>query len=148
MNPETLYTYALTLFGIPYQWGGNGPWVSGDYGFDCSGFIQHLLKKAKVTLPPGDYTADGLHKYFKGRACPYVGQGALAFFGTSDRTSHVGLMINSQIMISAAGGGPSCVNHNTANRMCASVKIQPVAWWKAPPLLECLMPSYPDIRVP
>lgn len=137
MKLDDIYDFALSLYGVPYQWGGDGR----GYGFDCSGYVQHILKFAKLD-PPGDQTAHGLYLHFKKEGYPVRAKGALAFFGTEDRCSHVGWMIDDKVMISAAGGGSNCRSLHIAKSLNASIKIQPVSWYKTPPFLGAYMPWY------
>lgn len=141
MTLQELYEFALSYYGVPYQWGGDGPLGMDKYGFDCSGFVQCILKKANVD-PPGDQTAHDLYLYFKKNGYPAVVRGSLAFFGSEDRVSHVGWMIDNKIMISAAGGGPAIRARKIAIYNNASVKIQPISYYKVPALVGCYSPHY------
>ena len=126
MTLDDIYNYALTFYGIPYEWGGDGR----NYGYDCSGYVQKILQFAKID-PPGDQTAQNLYHYFSVKGTPLRARGSIAFFGTPERCSHVGWMIDDKIMINAAGGGSN-----------SYVKIQPIAWYKTPPFLGAWMPKY------
>lgn len=135
MDVDKLYDYALTLWGKPYIWGGEGP-----VGYDCSGFVQALLKAARVH-PPTDLTAEGLYLYYKanGLELSSPGRGALVFFG-APRINHVGWMIDSRILISAAGGNRHCTTVEYAQKINASVKIQPLSHYRSP--VGFLLPKY------
>lgn len=135
---QGLYDYALTFFGMPYQWGGGSR--SSDFGIDCSGLVQKLLAYAKCD-PAGDQTADDLYHYFMGNGIQNAfGIGALAFFGTTSRIHHVGFALDPKIMISASGGGRHVTTRDTAKRLGASVKIEPIR--SRMDFVVCLMPNY------
>lgn len=146
---DELYEYALSFYGIPYQWGGEGPEAGfpignqrhGSFGYDCSGLVQVILSKVGADLP-GDQTAHALYQYFKTNGTEGKQRGALAFFGTAERASHVGWMFDHKIMISAAGGGSWCTNPTIAKTRNAAVKIQPIEIYKAPPFLGAWSPHY------
>lgn len=144
MTVDNLYSYALSLYGIPYQWGGNGPdhYKLSNYGFDCSGFVLHLLEKMQLDLK-GIRTSAHLYAKF-GFATERSNQrGALAFFGINGFAHHVGWMIDDKIMISAAGGDEKCNTQSKAKLFDAYVKIQPIAWYKVPQFMGAFMPDYP-----
>ncbi len=124
---DALYRYALSFYGMPYEYGGDG--IRG-YGIDCSGLIQRIL--APVGLDPaGDQTAHSLYLHFN--SCPKAQKrGSLAFFGNRDRISHVGWMIDELSMISAAGGGINCSTLAISKALHANVKLQPVSWYHVP----------------
>lgn len=135
--------FALSLYGIPYEWGGSGPTKARvGYGYDCSGFVQAVLKFAGVFLPY-DMSAENLRQYFKGNGVPVDPRvAALAFFGTDEKATHVGFMLSNKIMISAAGGGAHVTTPIIAKWRDAYIKIQPISWYRAPAFMGCLMPFY------
>lgn len=143
MTMDDLYDYALDSFGVPYEWGGEGPGNGGAYGFDCSGFVGRLLKRAGCYPGTARLNAEELYEFFSKSGTPHRSLGALAFFGTPGRVSHVGWMLDEKVMISAAGGGSHVTSVPSAKMVNASVKIQPVKWYAVPPLLGCFMPTYP-----
>lgn len=140
-----VYYHALSFFGTPYQWGGQGNGFEGSYGFDCSGYVRHILAYAGVQLPhPENMNAHNLYLYFQAKGINSLrGMGTLAFFGDPEEVSHVGWMIDDRIMLSSAGGGSNCTSLIVAKHTGAGIKIQPLAWYKFPALVACYTPSYP-----
>jgi cell wall-associated NlpC family hydrolase len=131
--------YALTFFGLPYVWGGDGtPSFFG--GYDCSGLVQRILGYAGVD-PKGDQSADGLYRHFlKNGLANCFGIGALAFFGNPEHIHHVGWCLDKKVMINASGGGSHIKTVEIAKRMNASVKIEPIHFRKD--FVACIMPFY------
>ena len=43
---ETIIELAISLLGVPYLWGGRS-----SFGYDCSGFVQMVLKTAGIDIP-------------------------------------------------------------------------------------------------
>jgi len=75
---------ALSLGGTPYKWGGTTP-----DGFDCSGFVQYVFKKAiGMNLPR---TADEMYDKCKIISPSERETGDLMFFTSGGRISHVGI---------------------------------------------------------
>jgi cell wall-associated NlpC family hydrolase len=81
---------ALSLRGRPYKKTAKGP-----DAFDCSGFVQYVYKKAKITLPPS--TADQ-SRIGQKIALNDVSPGDLVFF-RSFKVFHVGIMLNKKEFI-------------------------------------------------
>lgn len=118
---KDVYLYALEFYGKPYIWGGEGP-----IGYDCSGFIQAVLRKFELD-PKGDQTADGLYRYFlENGELNQKGIGSLVFFGKLDRVVHLGFCIDPYIMIHAGGGSPNIRTVVEAKKAEAFIKIQPI----------------------
>ena len=135
---QDLYEYALSFFGYPYIWGGDGQ-DRYQNGYDCSGLVQKILGLAGVD-PDGDQTAHSLYEHFLNNGTNTQGLGSLAFFGTKERIIHVGFCLDNKIMINASGGGSHCRTAIDAKRLNASVKIEPIAWRKN--LVAVIMPRY------
>lgn len=99
-SAQELGTRALSLLGIHYRYGGNSP----DTGFDCSGFVRHVV---------GDVL--GLRLPRSARDISQVGApvtkdelqpGDLVFFNTLRRTfSHVGIYLGDHRFVHAPARG-------------------------------------------
>lgn len=99
-----LVDYAKSFLGIPYVWGGNNPFT----GWDCSGFVQWVLKAADVD-PKGDQTAQALRDHFvqSSAGIPHdqPSAGCLIFYGKGrENISHVAFCMDSRWVIEAGGG--------------------------------------------
>ncbi len=46
-QPDQIVSFAKTLMGTPYRYGSTDPSV----GFDCSGFITHVFRNFKISVP-------------------------------------------------------------------------------------------------
>ncbi|MCL6518120.1 MAG: C40 family peptidase [Alicyclobacillus sp.] len=84
---------ALSLVGARYVWGGTGP-----DGFDCSGFVQYVYRKAGVFIPRTSY-----QQFEVGRAIGWsaLRPGDLMFFDTSGGPSHVAVYVGNGLMVQA-----------------------------------------------
>lgn len=132
---ELLRDYALTFSGTPYIWGGDD-----FYGYDCSGFVQELMW-AVGELDRKDRTANELYTYYLENG--FIEEptlGALAFFGSSDRVSHVAFCLDSKLMIEAADGGKAVSNPIEAQKANAFIKIRPISSRKD--LVAIIFPKY------
>jgi len=91
---KSLTRSALRFLGTPYVFGG----TSG-YGFDCSGYVQHVYAMLGVHLPR---TADA--QYYSGRrTVGGVKAGDLVFFQTYEPgPSHVGIYIGNGHFVHAS----------------------------------------------
>ena len=102
---QKIASYAQDFIGVPYVWGGSSP-----SGFDCSGFVQYVMRSCGYTVGRGTDA-----QYFNGDGT-YVSKDALVpgdmifFFGTYDTTgtSHVGIYIGDGQYIHASSAG-GCV---------------------------------------
>jgi len=116
-----MLTYAQSLLGAPYIWGGNGPF------FDCSGFVQEVLASVGVD-PAGDQTAQALYDTCKAREWPsQFAHGSLLFYGKSrDKITHVAILLNDSLMIEAGGGDSSTLTLEDAIKKGAMVRQRPI----------------------
>lgn len=137
---KTLVAYALSHVGLPYIWGGD----DSVGGYDCSGFVQELLASVGQD-PPGDQTAHGLYLYFKGQGVPegFEKLGGLAFYGSTDRITHVGMVIARFRIIEAGGGNHRTKTRDDAIKQNAYIRIRPVNYRSD--LVTILHPRYANI---
>jgi len=95
-------TSALNMIGIFYRQGGDTP----DAGFDCSGFVRYVFKRALgFTLPRRavDMSRVGKRVYLKD-----LKPGDLVFFDTTHQTfSHVGIYIGGGKFVHSPSTGQS-----------------------------------------
>lgn len=91
---DKLVANSKQYLGVPYMWGGSTP-----SGFDCSGFVQYLLKKQQVSVPR---TADGMRSS-TGTSVFSPKPGDLVFFSSTQKApaNHVGIYIGNGKFISA-----------------------------------------------
>jgi cell wall-associated NlpC family hydrolase len=104
---RSLTSYARSLVGIPYKYGGNSP----GSGFDCSGFVGHVFRH---TL--------GINLLRSSEEISHLGQaistgnlraGDLVFFNTLQRKfSHVGIYLGSDRFIHAPSSSGSVRTEN------------------------------------
>lgn len=93
---QTIVANAKKHLGIPYLWGGSTP-----SGFDCSGFVQYVLKQSGIILPRTTSEQVTVGKSIsKGDLLP----GDLVFLQNTYRAgvSHVGIYIGDGKMIHAS----------------------------------------------
>jgi cell wall-associated NlpC family hydrolase len=97
-NADALISSAKDLIGTRYVWGGTSRG-----GFDCSGFVGYVMRKAGVSLPRTS-AAQAKVGTFVPRSS--LQRGDLVFFNTrGGRISHVGIYIGSGNFIHASSGG-------------------------------------------
>lgn len=113
--------YAINFVGLPYRWGGD----DAIEGFDCSGLALEVLSAFGFKLP--DMNAHALYRWCKESSYRSEGRaGALVFYGRPDAVTHVGVMINKDLMVEAGGGGSQTLNRQAAVDHNAYIRIRPI----------------------
>lgn len=87
---------ALSLEGIPYNWGMESP----EKGFDCSGFVHYLYANQGINLPR---TAYDMAVSLKEPTGGFEEPGDLVFFNTTGMAfSHVGILLSKNRFVHAS----------------------------------------------
>ena len=102
-----LTSYARSLVGIPYKYGGNSP----DKGFDCSGFVGHVFRHTLgINLPRN---SDQISHLGQAISTGNLRTGDLVFFNTLQRKfSHVGIYLGGDRFIHAPSSSGSVRTEN------------------------------------
>lgn len=140
MDLQLLKTYALSLIGTPYFYGGDDP-IS---GIDCSGLASELLRAAGLVA----YNWRGNAQQIYDLLCdvhpssgPMPGLGAFAFFGKDGRSIvHVGFCLDHVTMIESGGGDHTTKTIEIASRQNAFVRLRPIRFRKD--FFCCVTPLY------
>jgi cell wall-associated NlpC family hydrolase len=110
--------------GKPYIWGASGP-----DSFDCSGFIEWLLKQLHLA-PPDRETAAGLHDYFSWSghgvavSTAQLELGDLCFYRNErNHINHVTMAWGDGQVIEAGKGNETTTTVEKAHEMGAMVMI-------------------------
>lgn len=94
---ENLDIIAKSFLNTPYLWGGRT-----HYGIDCSGFTQAVFKLRGI-----DLKRDAYMQAEQGSTVDFLAEaklGDLAFFDNPEgKITHVGIMLNSELIIHASG---------------------------------------------
>ncbi len=85
---KNIITYASTLVGTPYVYGGMSP----KEGFDCSGFTAYVLRNFGKTLP---HSSGAQASQGKTIAIADAQPGDLLFFGNGHHVDHVAMVVQS-----------------------------------------------------
>ena len=106
---------ARSYMGLRYRWGGERP----ETGFDCSGFVRHIMRVAGVQLPrtSAEQARAGAEVP---RDVSQLRVGDLITFGRPGRISHVGIYVGSGRYIHAS---------SHAGRVTES-ELPRRAWWQ------------------
>jgi cell wall-associated NlpC family hydrolase len=95
-----LTSYAYSLIGTPYKYGGYSPKT----GFDCSGFVDYVFRQtANVSLP---HNAHRISRYGSPVESSQLREGDLVFYDTNNEAySHVGIYLGNDRFIHAPSSG-------------------------------------------
>ena len=97
-----LISYAKSLIGTPYKYGGHSP----DTGFDCSGFVDYVFQHtAGLALP---HNAQEMSQRGLPVKSSQLREGDLVFYDTNNQAySHVGIYLGNERFIHAPSSGGS-----------------------------------------
>jgi len=97
---KKLTSYAQSLIGAPYKYGGRSP----DTGFDCSGFVDHVFQhSANVALP---HNAQQISRHGLSVKSSQLREGDLVFYDTNNQAySHVGIYLGGDRFVHAPSSG-------------------------------------------
>lgn len=101
-DADSLTSYARSLIGTPYKYGGNSP----DTGFDCSGFVGFVYSQAlDISLPRSTGEISAMGKAVRSNE---LRTGDLVFFNTlHTKFSHVGIYLGDHLFIHAPNSSGS-----------------------------------------
>ena len=104
---RNLTSYAYSLIGTPYKYGGYSPKT----GFDCSGFVDYVFRhSANVSLP---HNAHRISRYGSPVKSSQLREGDLVFYDTNNEAySHVGIYLGNGRFIHAPSSGGSVRTEN------------------------------------
>lgn len=127
-NEDILWAYLQSLLLKPYYYGGSSPLI----GLDCSGLVVEFLQAAGKMKHGDDATAQGLfHRYYVHKNTDIPKFGDLSFYGkTIDAITHIGICLNSELMIEAGGGTSGTKSLEAAIQQNAFIKIRPIKYRK------------------
>lgn len=115
--------YAMNFVGARGHWGGDGPY------FDCSGFVQEVLRGAGRYPRDIDRTAHELRQHYAECATDKPIAGCLVFFWSQtdhQRVAHVGFCISETQYIGAEGVMPGIDTEVEAIKSHAFVCIRDI----------------------
>lgn len=98
-DPYNLLMTAELLIGTPYQWGGTTP-----AGFDCSGFVQHVLASHGMYYPR---TTDAMLAATREVAPGDQRPGDLVFYMSGQSSYHMGFYAGNGWIVDSGSSGSS-----------------------------------------
>jgi cell wall-associated NlpC family hydrolase len=100
VSAKKVTSYAKSLVGAPYKYGGNSP----DSGFDCSGFVGHVFRHTEgIKLPRNTRQ---ISRHGSPVKSSQLRPGDLVFYETNRLSySHVGIYLGNDRFIHAPSSG-------------------------------------------
>lgn len=132
MTPRDFVRCALKHVGAPYIWAARGPlkWTPnglkahglGVDAYDCSGLVLCALREAGGPDLRATHNADLLYRTLT--ATPSRNMvGALLFYGSPSRATHVAISLGNDLVLEAGGGGPATLLVADAKKADAKVRV-------------------------
>lgn len=120
---EAMIAFCESKKGCPYIWGANGP-----NNFDCSGLAIQALKNVNFFPQGVDENCKDLFLFLSSKKwLKKLDRGSVLFFGKSiAKIEHVGIALDLDNMISAAGGDRFTRTLEQAKQRKACVKVTPI----------------------
>ena len=108
---RSVASYAESLLGTPYRYGGSSP----DTGFDCSGFVDHVYRHSLgIKLP---HSSHKISRFGRFVSMQELRTGDLVFFDTQhSKYSHVGIYLGGDRFIHAPSSGGRVRTENIRDR--------------------------------
>lgn len=94
---DSVIRRARSYMGLRYTWGGERP----ETGFDCSGFVRHIMRVAGVQLPRTSAEQARMGQEVP-RDVSLLRVGDLITFGRGGRISHIGIYVGNGRYIHAS----------------------------------------------
>ena len=97
-DARSIVSYARSMIGVPYRYGGNSPYR----GFDCSGLVYHVFRRHGIWVPRTARAQAAV-----GRPVPrrLLKPGDLVFFWSRRWKWHVGIYIGGRRFVHAPRSG-------------------------------------------
>lgn len=116
---DKMIAFAEQQLGKPYIWGGNGP-----HSWDCSGLSLAILKSVDYFPAGVDVNAQDLFHFLSNQNWKEkLEKGSIVFYGRNiNKITHVGICVDKDYMISAAGGDHTTTTVEEAIKKNACVK--------------------------
>ena len=130
INPRySMANYAENFIGLPYSYGGNGPW------FDCGSLMGEIFRAHFTNFPHHDINSQGIRELLKkskgvasvdfNHAKKYPG--VVILYGSTNKTSeHIAMTIRGGFLIEAGGGHASTLTPADASKDGAFVRVRPI----------------------
>lgn len=132
-----IISYAMSLLGNFYSWGGNGP------NFDCSGLLSEILRAAGLVKEGYRNSALGIYldhaRHWEELDKPQAG--CVVFYADSKGViNHVAYAVSNLSIVEAAGGNEKTITEADAKRDRAFVRLRPYNYRKP---FKFYLPNYP-----